>query len=387
MEENKNPIIQAEQVIIQQSSENKPKKAKSKKKILIVVAVIVALILVVNIISGLSPAAKAEKAIGKIGVITLDSEAAIVEAEEKYNALSESEQSEVANAEKLTEARANYDKLKKVFDAIENLGEITLDNKSDVENARKLFDDCDETLQEQITNKDTLVAAEKQITTLEAKEVEKVISEIGKVTFKSKATIESAEKLYKAFSDEGKKEVSNYDDLKKARAEFDKIAKTEGAKKAKEAFSILNATEDKVQGITWYEPKERPYYADTRSYVLPYIGVQNGNAFLRLAYWYTADDWVFWKSVTIMVDGKKYYDYFGAFNTVRDNEYGNVWEYGDKIATEENIKMLYAIADSKETIVRFQGDDYHYDLTISASDKKAIKNVLTAYEYADYLEK
>ena len=387
MEENKNPVIQAEQVIIQQAGENKPKKAKSKKKLLIIAVVIIAVILIGNIISGMSPVAKTEKAIDKIGVITLDSEEAILEAEEKYNALSESEQKEVANTEKLTEARSNFDKLKKVYDAIENLGEITLENKGKVESARKLFNECDETLQEQITNKDTLVAAEKEITTLKAKEVEKSISEIGKVTFKSKAAIESAEKLYKALSDEGKKEVKNYDDLKKARTEFDKIAKTEEAKKAKEAFSILNSTEDKVQGITWYEPKERPYYADTRSYVLPYIGIQNNNAFLRLAYWYTDEDWVFWKSVTIMVDGKKYYDYFGAFNTVRDNEYGNVWEYGDKIATEENIEMLYAIADSKETIVRFQGDDYHYDLTISASDKKAIKNVLTAYEYADYFEK
>lgn len=386
MEENKNPVIQAEQVIIQQAGENKPKKAKSKKKLLIIAAVIIAVILIGNIISGMSPVAKTEKAIDKIGVITLDSEEAILEAEEKYNALSESEQKEVANTEKLTEARSNFDKLKKVYDAIENLGEITLENKGKVESARKLFNECDETLQEQITNKATLVAAEKEITTLKVKEVEKSISKIGKVTLKRKAAIESAEKLYKALSDEGKKEVKNYDDLKKARTEFDKIAKTEGAKKAKEAFSILNSTEDKVQGITWYEPKERPYYADTRSYVLPYIGIQNNNAFLRLAYWYTDEDWVFWKSVTIMVDGKKYYDYFGAFNTVRDNEYGNVWEYGDKIATEENIEMLYAIADSKETIVRFQGDDYHYDLTISASDKKAIKNVLTAYEYADYFE-
>ena len=51
-----------------------------------------------------------------------------------------------------------------------------------------------------------------------------------------------------------------------------------------------------------------------------------------------------------------------------------------------DIEMLKAIANSKETIVRFQGDNYHYDLTVSASDKKAIKEVLTAYEYADYLE-
>lgn len=65
MEENKNPVIQAEQVIIQQSGENKPQKAKSKKKILIVVAVVVALVLGVNIISGLSPAAKLKKLLKK----------------------------------------------------------------------------------------------------------------------------------------------------------------------------------------------------------------------------------------------------------------------------------------------------------------------------------
>ncbi len=385
MEENKNPVIQAEQVIIQQSGENKPQKAKSKKKILIVVAVVVALILGVNIISGLSPAAKAEKAIEKIGVITLDSEAAIVEAEEKYNALSESEQGEVANAEKLTEARTNFDKLKKVYDAIENLGEVTLDNMSDVENARKLFDDCDETLQEQITNKDTLVAAEKTMESLEAKEVEKAISKLGKITFESKEEIEKVEKLYKGLSDNAKKEVSNYDVLKTARADFDKIAKTEGAKKAKAAFSVLKSDYDKVQNITWYQSSARPYYADTRSFVLPYIGIQNGNAWMRLEYWYTGDSWIFWENLTIMVDGKKYYYFAGNFGTERDND-SEVWEYVDKEATEKDIEMLQAIADSEETIVRFQGDNYHYDLTISASDKKAIQSVLTAYEYADYLE-
>ena len=61
-------------------------------------------------------------------------------------------------------------------------------------------------------------------------------------------------------------------------------------------------------------------------------------------------------------------------------------EMGHRYYREKDIEMLQAIADSEETIVRFQGDNYHYDLTISASDKKAIQSVLTAYEYADYLE-
>jgi hypothetical protein len=42
--------------------------------------------------------------------------------------------------------------------------------------------------------------------------------------------------------------------------------------------------------------------------------------------------------------------------------------------------MLKQIANSKETIVRFQGDNYHYDLTVKSSDKTAINQVLTAYE-------
>ena len=276
MEENKNPVIQAEQVVIQQTGENKPKKKKSKKKLLIIAAVIVGVILIGNIISELSPTAKTEKSIEKIGVVTLDSEATIIEAEEKFNALSESEQSEISNAEKLTEARANYDKLKKVFDAIENLGEITLDNKEAVESARKLFDECDESLQEQITNKDTLVAAEKTLESLEAEEVEKAISELGKITFESKEEIERIEKLYKELSDSAKKEVANYNVLKTARADFDKIAKTEGAKKAKDAFSVLKADYDKVQNITWYQSSARPYYADTRSFVCHISGYKMG---------------------------------------------------------------------------------------------------------------
>ena len=40
---------------------------------------------------------------------------------------------------------------------------------------------------------------------------------------------------------------------------------------------------DKVENIIWYKPQAYPYYANSRSYVLPYIGVGSyGNAWLRL---------------------------------------------------------------------------------------------------------
>ena len=58
---------------------------------------------------------------------------------------------------------------------------------------------------------------------------------------------------------------------------------------------------------------------------------------------------------------------------------GDVWEGADIVASSEDLELLQKIADSKETIIRFQGDRI-YDLTVSDSDKTAIKQVLTAYE-------
>lgn len=148
----------------------------------------------------------------------------------------------------------------------------------------------------------------------------------------------------------------------------------------KKALAKLNKTYDKVEGISWYKSKNEPYYADTRSFVLPYIGVNDsGSKWLRLVFHYTGRDWIFFDKVTITVDGEKYYKEFDYFDVDRNNGGGNVWEWADISPTSNDIEMLKAIAASSETIVRFQGDTYHYDLTVKSSDKTAIKDVLDAY--------
>lgn len=382
---NEVPIQTTEQPVMQAESVGDKKKKKSPVKALIIGGVIVAMLAVIAVIGNTGPDKKAEKAIEKIGEVSVDSLAAIEEAESLFNELTDADKAMVENQDVLASAREQYEKIKSVYDAIEAIGEVTLEKAEDVKSLRAQFDACDESTQAKITNADKLTAAESALALLNAKEAEKLIAEIGEVTFESKSKIEAAEKLCNGLTEEAKAAVTNYTVLTAAREKFNEIEKTEGTKRAAEAFSVLEKTYDKVQGITWYEPTERPYYADIRSYVLPYIGIQNGNAWLRLVYWYTADDWIFWENLTIMVDGKKYYEYVGAFGTERDND-TEVWEYYDKAATDEDIEMLWAIADSEETIVRFQGDNYHYDLTVSASDKNAIRKVLTAYEYADYLE-
>ena len=101
---------------------------------------------------------------------------------------------------------------------------------------------------------------------------------------------------------------------------------------------------DKVENITWYKPQAYPYYANSRSYVLPYIGVDSyGNAWLRLVFHYTGDSWIFFKKITVSVDGQNYVKDFDYFEVSRDNGSGDVWEYVD---ISPDINMLRAIAAS-----------------------------------------
>ena len=41
------------------------------------------------------------------------------------------------------------------------------------------------------------------------------------------------------------------------------------------------------------------------------------------------------------------------------------------------------IAASEQTIIRFQGDDRHYDMTVSQADKDGILDILYGYEYLE----
>lgn len=211
------------------------------------------------------------------------------------------------------------------------------------------------------------------------------INEIGSVSLESKDKIAEAKKLYDALSDSDKIKVTNYSILQAAETQYDALAKAEKDKIINTYKSKFDIEHDKVENITWYYPKNMPEYIDTRCYLIPYIGVQDNQVWICVRYNYTEDEWIFWKSLSILVDGNKTSKSVGSFNTTRDNGGGVVWEFYDDILDvnasidSNDIQLLEKIANSNETIVRFQGDDYHYDLTVSNNDKSMIKDVLAMY--------
>lgn len=334
---------------------------------------------------GQSEAAKAaDEMIAAIGEVTLDSEQAIEKAEKAVSELEEKDRKQVKQVDSLTAARQTYEALvlesavEEVESAISAIGTVTLESKDIIAAARKAYSDCGEDVQIHISNMDVLEKAEKQLETLQIEQVVQSIDAIGEVTTSSGQAIHEAQTLYNALSKESANKVENVQILVDANDTY--VALLE--KEIEAGLSKCRVEEDKIQGVKWYYSKVQPVYANTRSYVLPFIGMNNKNeVWLCAIFDYTGDNWVFFKSIIFSVDGKnttKTYNYFR--DIVRDNKYGDVWEYVLTPGGEEYRDLFWSIANSDETIVRFDGDRYCEDIVISREDKAAIKEILTIYE-------
>ena len=295
-----------------------------KKYLVVIMAVLMALCLCA---CGKSEAVKAaEEKIAAIGEVTLDSEKRISAAEKAVEKLSDDELKQLDKAEELKKAREAYE-------------ELVLENK--------------------------------------AAAVDSVIDQIGEVTLESAEKINAAQQAFEQLTEKEKGKVKNASLLNQAE---EKLAA------ALKLLGNMRLDEDKVRHLKFYYPKAWRFnsygnwIADTRCFILPYIGMDdNGNIWMRVVYNFTDDDWVFFKKITVAADDERYYRSFKYFDIVRDNDGGQVWEYIDTDGASD-VTMLWAIVNSKETIVRFEGDDYSHDFTVRESDKQAIKEALLVYE-------
>ena len=123
-------------------------------------------------------AAKAvDDMIDAIGEVTLESEGAIDAARAAYEALTEAQQAEVKSYDKLTAAEARLAVLKpakpveKLIDAI---GEVTLGSESAIAAARTAYDNLTEAQQAEVKNYDKLTAAEEAYARLLAEQSERL---------------------------------------------------------------------------------------------------------------------------------------------------------------------------------------------------------------------
>ena len=237
---------------------------------------------------------------------------------------------------------------------IANLGKIEINDAEQIDQIDKAISKLTEEEKNELDKKKKFDQAKAKINELKKQErisdVENSINKIGEVTLNSEF-----ERLY---SENKKEKIQN----------------------AKQYFSNFSKEKDEFQDVVWYYHKNMPEYIDIRSYVIPFFYIEDDNVKIQIRYNYTGDDWIFFKQVTILADGKKYNKTFDYFNITHNNEAGSVWEYISEEADEYDIEMLRAIAKSKTAKVRYEGDDYIHDITINNNDKKIIKDVLKIYD-------
>lgn len=150
------------------------------------------------------------------------------------------------------------------------------------------------------------------------------------------------------------------------------------------AIARLNVSEDRVDRITWYQHPNKPRYTNSRSTAYLYIGrrglgdeVNSGRPWLRMRVQYAASSWLFVNEVTAYHDGVSEPLVAGVFE--RDNN-STIWEWMDVAPDDYQLEVLRSLANADEASLRFRGQQYHRDVNLSASDKRAIREVLLAFE-------
>ena len=366
-----------------------------KKYLVVIMAVLMALCLCA---CGKSEAVKAaEEKIAAIGDVTLDSEKRISAAEKAVEKLSDDELKQLDKAEELKKAREKYERLVEskaavVDSLIVQIGEVTIESEEKIEAARQEYDAVPASVKSRVKGLTELESAENMLIMLRAQRVGNLIDQIGEVTLESADKINAAQQAFNRLKKNEKAQVKNVSRLTRAREEFAALQKREKEAKRAEALKLLGnmrLDEDKVRHLKFYYPKAWRFnsygnwIADTRCFILPYIGMDdNGNIWMRVVYNFTDDDWVFFKKITVAADEKRYYRSFEDYDIVHDVD-GGVREYID-IDGVSDVEMLLAIANSKETIVRFEGDEFVYDFIVKEIDKRAIREVLLVYETFRY---
>jgi len=141
--------------------------------------------------------------ISSIGEVKSNSEKAISEAEEAYNALTEDEQKTLDNYEALVESRNQLDSLKAnvAVEAIKKIGTVDDKSKQTITKARKAYDALNSTQQALVGNYSILTDAEQAyevIVSAKVAEVEVLIDNIGEIVFSDKCeqAIKAAENAF-----------------------------------------------------------------------------------------------------------------------------------------------------------------------------------------------
>ncbi|MEO3404765.1 hypothetical protein AAFN85_12740 [Mucilaginibacter sp. CAU 1740] len=141
-------------------------------------------------------------------------------------------------------------------------------------------------------------------------------------------------------------------------------------------YKAARKKRDQFSGSTYIYDRSSPQYVNYNA-IYAYIDKISVGSSLRFSIQYTADDWLFIKSVTFNADGENF-DYQPTFQT--DNGNGAIWEWSDQELDDSYLPMLIKISSAKKVRVKYNGDKYYKIVTVTPLQKAAVKKELQIYK-------
>jgi hypothetical protein len=155
-------------------------------------------------------------------------------------------------------------------------------------------------------------------------------------------------------------------------------AKAEEERTARRVANSLIKTTADFDGSSWSRHPSSPRYQDIRNYVTLYLlESSNGSRSMELFVNYTSrDSWLFVENAQINIDGER--ERLPISRWFRDND-SEIWEWGS-IHGPAAMDLGQRIANSKRTVIRFNGQQFYDDYVVSDRDKRVIREMLLAWE-------
>lgn len=147
----------------------------------------------------------------------------------------------------------------------------------------------------------------------------------------------------------------------------------------KTSLKKMKTKYDDIKKITWYYDKSTPESNNTNNIHL-YIGKEEGKKpFMRFVIRYSSSDWLFIENYNIKADSAVFTISTSFGDVERDNSYGSIWEWYDTVVDNKILLIVNSIIDAKNVKIRYNGQKYYNEKTVTQKEKTALKNILDAY--------
>jgi len=210
---------------------------------------------------------------------------------------------------------------------------------------------------------------------------------------KEQAIAEAAEALEKAQADFDEKNfLAALKSAEEANAlhasdEADSLIRECKDELLKRMSGLIRKEVDDMEGITWIYPKNENgiIQHNNRTTAYAYLGTSEGSApWVRLCIGFHSGDWIFMEKIKFLSkqpDGDKTYEFSVSYDDRSTKVDGGIFEWIDKnMDLSSRSKLRDVVAKGQKTDVRFTGDDYHKDATLTDAQQKNLRLLLVYYD-------